>query len=1009
MEQQVSIRVRTDLANPVLHLWMSHTCTVDGCDITIPQDTLRPIGEPENGWYLYQTTLDNLEHVRFKVCNMVKRNGEDVKEQWDPFIRSFMVQDKLCSDVWLSTDSETMHDNKILSAMPNEMTLHVITANRYKDSILHMWDTSTLESQDMPLSEVTEYGVKFTVTESYWLQKGMFNFILMRKEGDRYVGEPKESNRSWSMSYGTDCWIHSEGSDICTTMPTMVELKVNYKCFSQNCMPMMNIWQNGHGFQAMEESQSPDAEWHSYSRLVFTGLHYGINFRLDSDSGDMWEMTGMERYLSIDSDSEIWILEGSPTIFTKEPKQNQTLEISLLDFENDMDYYNQPDNMHVWIHNSFGNMMDCVEQSGSKWKIKTYPNVRTNFKLMRDGNYCDAVHSIFIDNRSMRSKTTKRCLIPSIPQMITEKVDNPFMNPPFTIRRPGAYREGDMMNFVIHAPSSAKVELMGEWMDAPKKLMRTMDGTYWWTQEKISDIRKDGMFHGMKYHYILNENHRIQDPAASWIENTNIAKGSSLLLDSDSYSWLCTDWQRPGWEYYSIYQLHASRFTKRHIDPETQQPLVPFRQIEEEIKTGYLSDMGATAIQLLPINAFPGKNSWGYNPSFFFAVEESYGSPNDLKSLVDTCHQRGIAVIVDLVFNHAGPGDNILFVTERKSYFKGDTAWGSMINFGHPQCQHYFMENVKFLLEEFKIDGFRFDHTKTIREGGNLQYGYVREAGSNQGWMFMHKIREAIKSVDNRAIMMAEHLPNEWDMTNYGGPMDSQWCDDFHDRLVYACKSPEGNNLVRLAQSMETSRVCQQWYNATMYPESHDEVGNVNERIAHVGSYGEGYRKNKIAAAVTMMSKGIPMWFMGAESGETSQFYFDRDNTMDLDAYESDTSKTHVRNWWKSMIHLRKGNPVLQGPSDLHVQYANKGILAFSRGKNDDIVVISNFGDHAEHMKLGDMNINHGSYKELFNSTWPEFQVEQEQEMSNGGHSANLESWCTLNIPQNGSIVLQKK
>lgn len=118
--------------------------------------------------------------------------------------------------------------------------------------------------------------------------------------------------------------------------------------------------------------------------------------------------------------------------------------------------------------------------------------------------------------------------------------------------------------------------------------------------------------------------------------------------------------------------------------------------------------------------------------------------------------------------------------------------------------------------------------------------------------------------------------------------MDTQWCDDFHDRLVDACRG-DFSVLPRLADAFRlTHTACQQWYNATNYPESHDEVGNVNDRIANIAGYGRGLRMSKVAAAATIFSRGIPMFFMGAEAGESAQFHFGSNDTLDLDFYLND-------------------------------------------------------------------------------------------------------------------------
>jgi 1,4-alpha-glucan branching enzyme len=206
-----------------------------------------------------------------------------------------------------------------------------------------------------------------------------------------------------------------------------------------------------------------------------------------------------------------------------------------------------------------------------------------------------------------------------------------------------------------------------------------------------------------------------------------------------------------------------------------------------------------------------------------------------------------------------------------------------------------------------------------------------------------------------------------------------------------------------------TQASCQQWYNITDYSESHDEVGNVNDRLANVGGYGKGLRRNKAAATATMLSRGIPLFFMGVEVGESSQFYFDSTQPLDLERYENDINYRRVRDWWKTLINLRKHNNSIQGPAPLDAHYVEDLILAFSRGEGKDYYVVVNFGDGPVSRNLGQMNLPEGTYRELWNFTWPDFQVEFEDEHTNGGRDAWLNRASQLQIPDYGAIVLEKR
>lgn len=583
-----------------------------------------------------------------------------------------------------------------------------------------------------------------------------------------------------------------------------------------------------------------------------------------------------------------------------------------------------------------------------------------------------------------------------------------FTDPPFTIRRPGSYEENEHVHFVIHAPNAAQIDVIGEWADSemnPIPMRSTRDGSYWWARVPRNELGSD--YHGKHYQLRFNGGKIMQDPSAGWVESSwNGAK--SRLVQSDRFVWHDQQWRRPGWEYLTIYQLHVTRFTDRFQDEPA-----PLKRVAREIdnQAGYLRGLGVTAILLLPVNEVGTMNSWGYDPAFFYAIENSFGGPDALKELVDTCHRHGLAVLIDVVFNHGGTVDNILWEIARDSFFDGDTAWGAMINFDHPQCRHFFAQNLVYLAQEFHIDGFRLDHTGTIVHSDvwDRWSGYVRKHGSGGGWDFLHALRYALHTqVDSKCLLMAEHLPNEWSLTNQGGPMDTQWCDNFHDRMVDACK---GNYVMpALADAFKLSRTaCDDWYKVTNYSESHDEVGNVRDRIAYIAGWKRGWRMNKVAAAATLLSRGIPMFFMGEESGEDLQFSFGGDSTLYLDNYLKDDDRSRIRDWWRELILLRR-NPSLQGPSPLDVCFADGQLLAFTRGQRSDFFVMLNFGGWTGHHNLGYLNLPDGNYCELWNSTWPAFAIrsEDEEEHTNGGRGARLNRSHWLHIPSYGALMLER-
>lgn len=285
----------------------------------------------------------------------------------------------------------------------------------------------------------------------------------------------------------------------------------------------------------------------------------------------------------------------------------------------------------------------------------------------------------------------------------------------------------------------------------------------------------------------------------------------------------------------------------------------------------------------------------------------------------------------------------------------------------------------------------------------------MRQLGSGGGWEFLHGLRRAVGSqVSGHCLLMAEHLPNEWSITNFGGPMDAQWGDDFHDRLIDACRRQFG--MSRLADALKlTHTASDNWYKIVNYPESHDEVGNVRDRVAYVAGYGQGWRMSKVAAATTLLSRGIPLFFMGAESGEDKQFRFGSAETLDLNDYLAHNERSRIRHWWRELGKLRR-DPNIKGPAPLDVRFAEEQILTFTRGQNGDYFVLLNFGAWSGHKSLAELNLPWGEYRELWNSTWPAFaiQAEQEGEHTNGGRDARLHRGHSLHIPDYGVTILQR-
>ncbi|MER2518994.1 hypothetical protein E4Q23_17130 [Candidatus Accumulibacter phosphatis] len=1002
-----SFFVYTQRRRPGLHVWRVGTST---------RFFLYPVVAPAGpGWVEFQCDLETSigNPVRFMLFSFDDRGSPEDFES-DVFQR---VLPQLHSGgfhpaVWFVSEASRVVTKDPRGKTESSLRVHLISQSRYRPGEMYLWDSVQGVSRRISQSGLDSLGPYFDLNLAPH-ESSFFNFKFIRANDGQFVDfEPDAANRWWVADDGTEIWTHSGTPAIAQLVPKSCTLTLH--CRQEfNAPAKLHLWaENG---DYVTEVDGVDANgWTTFTSQIFTQLPYSCQIH-NPGIADEWEHDEARReHITITDDKEYWTLEGDKTLFSSAPKANVQLDLSIAN--SDLSTLQGSPLAHVWVNRARGPLAVNVPVTASgDVSLQVYPEVTTSFKFHdTQGNWERFRHAIQV--HGVGSPVHRYVVLDRPPLLSAKPPTDLVRDPPFRIRRPGAYAEGDEMRFVVHTPHAADVSLIGEWTDwttNPVQMRITRDGTYWWGSVKIADLLSglacgQSDYHGVKYQFLFNQGDRRQDPAANWVETSRI-DAASRLVNHARFDWGSQSWERPNLDHYVIYQLHPSRFTNRF------QQEAPLRRVAQEIadNAAYFKELGVTAIQLLPVNEVSSSNSWGYDPAYFYAVENGYcgaNGPDDLKHLVRTAHEHGLAVVLDVVFNHAG-GDNILWAVARDSFFDGDTQWGALVNFDHPQCLHFFAQNLVYLANEFRVDAFRLDHTATIVHSAAWDgwSGSVRKLGSGGGWEFLHGLRHAVRTqVGGNCILMAEHLPNEWSMTNYGGPMDSQWGDDFHDRLIDACRRQFG--MSRLADAMRlTHTQCDRWYKIVNYPESHDEVGNVPDRVARVAGYGQGWRMSKVAAAATLLSRGIPLYFMGAESGEDKQFSFGSDEKLDIEEYLANADRGRIRAWWRELGCLRK-DQCIQGPSRIDVCFTEEQLLAFTRGDNGDYFVLLNFGAWSGHRKLAELNLPWGQYRELWNSTWPAFAIheEHEGEHSNGGRDARLHGGHALNIPAYGAVILQK-
>jgi 1,4-alpha-glucan branching enzyme len=335
-----------------------------------------------------------------------------------------------------------------------------------------------------------------------------------------------------------------------------------------------------------------------------------------------------------------------------------------------------------------------------------------------------------------------------------------------------------------------------------------------------------------------------------------------------------------------------------------------------------------------------------------------------------------------------------------------------------PSSQHreFLRQTTVYLWRTFGLDGFRFDDTKTI----------VTKCQGGCG--FLRMIRASVHTAASaeglpRPYCVAENAANGWDISDpNGGVMDGQWDIDEAYRMrdaSYDSWHPGWDDSGPLQTEMDNPHYWgRPFFQATRFGESHDMVSAqdpANLRIAARPPFGQGLQMAKALGTLTLLSNGIPMLFMGQEVGETQSFSFDNDGLV-VNPQNDDLppatamDNTRVLAWFRLLMGLRNDAAQgLRGEANYQVVKTGHRTVAFTCGAGQSLFVVVTFGTADNQQNSSWLGLPGGlAYKEVFNSSWPVFQVEFEQEQSNGGYSAQIYSGQILNLPSIGAVVLQR-
>lgn len=533
--------------------------------------------------------------------------------------------------------------------------------------------------------------------------------------------------------------------------------------------------------------------------------------------------------------------------------------------------------------------------------------------------------------------------------------------------------------FSVWAPKAKSLQLWIEGNEQPYDMHREEFGYWTSTVENITP--------GARYKYIINKKDHFPDPAS--LSQPDDVHEASEVIDLKDFEWTDNNWDNIPLSDMIQYELHTGTFT-----PEGN-----FQGIRS--KLDYLKHLGINTIELLPVAQFSGNRNWGYDGVYPFAVQNSYGGSKELMALVNECHNQGIAVIMDVVYNHFGPEGN--YTGNFGHYFSDNysTPWGQSINFDGEHSdgvRNYFVQNALMWLRDFHMDGLRLDAVHAIFDFGAK-----------------HIMQELSEKTDELSIetgrkhyLIAESHLNDVryisppSLGGYG--LDAQWSDDFHHAVHTLVTGEKKGYYMDFGNPRQLSKAIKEVFvfdgkysefrkktygnsarnnpgeQFVIFSQNHDQVGNRlhGDRLISLSDF----ETAKVIAGTLFITPNIPMLFMGEEYGERnpfnyfvshldpelnrlvregrkrefSDFFDDTSDVSDPDApetfeasklswnIEGDNEKKALFGFYRNLIVLRKNHPVLKIPDKNNLRIFEDGnlfVLERWQGENRIIACIN--------------------------------------------------------------------
>jgi 1,4-alpha-glucan branching enzyme len=515
----------------------------------------------------------------------------------------------------------------------------------------------------------------------------------------------------------------------------------------------------------------------------------------------------------------------------------------------------------------------------------------------------------------------------------------------------GAIPHAHGVAFRVWAPNADQVSVIGsfnDWQAESDACVHEENG-YWYADLSHAKPGDEYKFH------IINGEQQLQriDPYAKIVTNS---VGSGVIPALDLFEPPEKQFQMPAWNDLVIYELHIGTFNTEEGKVGT------FDSAIERLP--HLKALGINAVELMPIAEFAGDYSWGYNPAHPYAIESAYGGADGFKRFLTAAHEAGIAVIVDVVYNHFGPSDISLWQFDGWSendkggiYFYNDwrstTPWGdTRPDYGRGEVRQYIFDNAMMWLGDYHADGLRYDMTLYIRSVEADAQDLIAEGFSLLQW-----INSEVQIRHPGKITIAEDLQNSAELTKtkeHGGAnFSSQWDAGFvHPIREVLIEGDDANRSMHAVRDALLNQYNNDAFQRVVYTESHDEVANGKQRLVSEIDPSErpnryAIKRSTLGAALVLTAPGIPMLLQGQEFLRDQWFRDDR--PIDWQRAEEYADITTM---YRDLINLRlnrAGNSAGLSGQHTSVYHVNDNdkLIAMHRSKEggagDDVIVVFNF------------------------------------------------------------------